>query len=93
MRFPQVPAIAETVPGYEMSPWIGVFAPAGTPKPVIDKLNAEINKALKLPEVAQTLSAQALDPSTSTPEEFAARLKTDYDKYAQLIKLTGAKID
>lgn len=90
---PQVPAIAETVPGYEMSPWIGVFAPAGTPKPVIDKLNAEINKALKLPEVAQTLSAQALDPWTSTPEEFAARLKTDYDKYAQLIKLTGAKID
>jgi tripartite-type tricarboxylate transporter receptor subunit TctC len=90
---PQVPAIAETVPGYEMSPWIGVFAPAGTPKPVIDKLNAEINKALKLPEVAQTLSAQALDPWTSTPEVFAARLKTDYDKYAQLIKLTGAKID
>jgi len=90
---PQVPAIAETVPGYEMSPWIGVFAPTGTPKPVIDKLNAEINKALKLPEVAQTLSAQALDPWTSTPEEFAARLKTDYDKYAQLIKLTGAKID
>ena len=90
---PQVPAIAETVPGYEMSPWIGVFAPAGTPKPVIDKLNAEINKALKLPEVAQTLSAQALDPWTSTPEEFAARLKADYDKYAQLIKLTGAKID
>ncbi len=90
---PEVPAIAETVPGYEMSPWIGVFAPAGTPKPFIDKLNAEINKALKLPEVAQTLSAQALDPWVSTPEEFAARLKTDYDKYAQLIKLTGARID
>jgi tripartite-type tricarboxylate transporter receptor subunit TctC len=90
---PQVPAIAETVSGYEMSPWIGVFAPAGTPKTVIDKLNAEIYKALKLPEVAQTLSAQALDPWTSTPEEFAARLKSDYDKYAQLIKLTGARID
>ena len=91
---PDVPTIAEAgVPGYEMSPWIGVFAPAGTPKAAIDKLNAEINKALKLPEVAQSLSGQALDPWTSTPEEFAARLKVDYEKYAQLIKLTGAKID
>jgi tripartite-type tricarboxylate transporter receptor subunit TctC len=91
---PDVPTIAEAgVPGYEMSPWIGVFAPAGTPKAAIDRLNAEINKALKLPDVAQNLSGQALDPWTSTPEEFAARLKTDYDKYAQLIKLTGAKVD
>jgi tripartite-type tricarboxylate transporter receptor subunit TctC len=91
---PDVPTIAEAgVPGYEMSPWIGVFAPAGTARPVIERLNAEINKALKLPDVAQSLSGQALDPWTSTPEEFAARLKTDYDKYAQLIKLTGAKID
>jgi tripartite-type tricarboxylate transporter receptor subunit TctC len=91
---PDVPTIAEAgVPGYEMSPWIGVFAPAGTPKPIIDKLNAEINKVLKLPDVAQSLSGHALDPWTSTPEEFGARLKADYDKYAQLIKLTGARID
>ena len=56
---PEVPTIAEAgVPGYEMSPWIGVFAPAGTPKPVIERLNAEINKALKLPDVAQNLSAR-----------------------------------
>jgi tripartite-type tricarboxylate transporter receptor subunit TctC len=91
---PEVQTIAEAgVPGYEMSPWIAVFAPAGTSKTVIDKLNVEINKALKLPDVAASLSAQALDPWTSTPEEFAARLKADYDKYAQLIKLTGAKIE
>jgi len=76
-----------------MSPWIGVFAPAGTPRPVIDKLNAEVNKALKLPDVATNLSGQALDPWISTPDEFAARLKVDFDKYAQLIKLTGARID
>src|SRR3954468_6606541 len=91
---PDVPIIAEAgVPGYEMSPWIGVFAPAGTPRPVIDKLNAEVNKALKLPDVATNLSGQALDPWISTPDEFAARLKVDFDKYAQLIKLTGARID
>ena len=60
---PEVPPIAEAgVPGYEMSPWIAVFAPAGTPRPVIEKLNGEINKVLKLPEVAQNLSSQELDP-------------------------------
>jgi len=91
---PDVPTIAEAgVPGYEMSPWIGTFAPAGTPRSAIDKLNTEINKALKLPDVAHNLSAQALDPWTSTPDEFGARLKIDYDKYAKLIKLTGARVD
>jgi tripartite-type tricarboxylate transporter receptor subunit TctC len=91
---PEVPTIAEAgVPGYEMSPWIAAFAPAGTPRPIIDKLNSEINRALKLPDVAQNLSAQALDPWPSTPDEFGARLKTDYEKYGQLIKLTGAKVD
>jgi tripartite-type tricarboxylate transporter receptor subunit TctC len=91
---PEVPTIAEAgVPGYEMAPWIAVFAPAGTPRAVIERLNGEINRALKLQDVAQNLSAQALDPWQSTPEEFGVRLKADYDKYAQLIKLTGAKVD
>jgi tripartite-type tricarboxylate transporter receptor subunit TctC len=91
---PGVPTIAESgVPGYEMNPWIGMFAPAGTPKAIIDKLNAEVNKALALPDVIQKLENQALDPWASTPEEFNARLKVDYEKYGKLIKLTGAKID
>jgi len=91
---PNVPTIAEAgVPGYEMNPWIGVFAPAGTPKTIIGRLNAEINKALGMPDVSKSLSSQALDPWLSTPEEFDARLKADYAKYAKLIKLTGAQID
>ena len=91
---PDVPPIAEAgVPGYEMSPWIAVFAPAGTPRPVIERLNGEINKVLKLPEVAQNLSSQGLDPWGGTPEELGARMKADYDKYGQLVKLTGARID
>ena len=91
---PEVPTIAEAaVPGYEMNPWIAVFAPAGTPKAIVDKLNAEVNKALRLPEVAQSLSSQGLDPWSSSPEEMTARLKTDYDKYGRLITLTGARID
>jgi tripartite-type tricarboxylate transporter receptor subunit TctC len=91
---PDIPTIAESgVPGYEMNPWIAVFAPAGTPKDVINRLNSEINKALKHPDVSQSLAGQALDPWIGTPEEFDARLKSDYDKYAKLIKLTGAKVD
>jgi tripartite-type tricarboxylate transporter receptor subunit TctC len=91
---PDVPTIAEAgVPGYEMNPWIAVFAPAGTPKEIVNRLNSEINKALKHPDVSQSLAHQALDPWIGTPEEFDARLKSDYDKYAKLIKLTGAKID
>jgi len=91
---PNVPTLAESgVPGYDMSPWIGVFAPAGTPRPVIDRLNAEMNKALALPEVIKILENQALDPAPSTVDQFNATLKTDYDKYGKLIKLTGAKIE
>jgi tripartite-type tricarboxylate transporter receptor subunit TctC len=91
---PGVPTIADSgVPGYDMSPWIGVFAPAGTPRAIIDKLNAEMNKALALPDVVKNLENQALDPSPSTVDQFNAILKADYEKYGKLIKLTGAKIE
>ncbi|MBI4191487.1 MAG: tripartite tricarboxylate transporter substrate binding protein [Betaproteobacteria bacterium] len=91
---PAVPTVAEAgVPGYEMNPWIAVFAPAGTPRDIINRLNAEVNKALRLPDVSQNLAGQALDPWFSSPEEFDARLKADYEKYAKLIKLTSAKIE
>lgn len=91
---PNVPTLAESgVPGYDMSPWIGVFAPAGTPKPIIDRLNAEIVKALALPDVVKTLENQALDPAPSSVDQFNQTLKVDYEKYGKLIKLTGAKIE
>lgn len=91
---PGVPTLSESgVPGYEMSPWIAMFAPAGTPKAIIDKLNAEVNKALSLPDIEQKLDNQGLAPWTSTPEEMAARVKADYEKYGRLIKLTGARVD
>ena len=91
---PDVPTIAESgVPGYELSPWIGLMAPAATPRTVIDRLNAEVNRALKLPDVASTLSAQALDPWGGTPEEFGARLKADFAQYGKLIAMTGARVE
>ena len=91
--YPNVPAIAEFVPGYEFTAWVGCFAPAGTPKAVIDRLNALIGQALADRDVAAKLSAQTLDPMHMTPAQFAQRLKSDYDKYANVIKLSGAKID
>ena len=93
-QFPEVPTLAEAgVPGYEFTAWIGAFVPAGTPRPVVDRLGEEIKKALGHPEVARIMSSQTLDPWFMTPEEFAKRLKADDEKYEKLIKLTGAKVD
>jgi tripartite-type tricarboxylate transporter receptor subunit TctC len=92
-QFPEVPAIAEAVPGYEFTAWIGCFAPKGTPRPIIDRLNAELKKALEQPDVAKNLSSQTLDPMPMTPEQFSERLKSDYEKYAKVVKITGARIE
>jgi tripartite-type tricarboxylate transporter receptor subunit TctC len=92
-QFPEVPAIAETVKGFEFISWFAGFAPAGTPKPIVDKLNAEIKKATADPDVASKLSAQVLDPMYMTPEAFAKQLKSDYDRLKQVVKLSGARIE
>lgn len=92
-QFPEVPAIAEFVPGYEFTAWVGSFVPAGTPKAVVDALNAALGKALADKQVASKLSAQTLDPMHMTPEQFAARIKSDYDKYARVVKVSGARVD
>jgi tripartite-type tricarboxylate transporter receptor subunit TctC len=92
--FPNLPTIAESgVPGYEFTAWIGTFAPAATPKPIVDRLNSEINKVLKTKEVADNLKSQTLEPMIMTPDQFAKRVRSDYDKYEKVVKLTGAKID
>jgi tripartite-type tricarboxylate transporter receptor subunit TctC len=91
---PGVPTISEAgLPGYDMNPWIGVFAPAGTPRAIIDRLNAEMNQALSIPEVMSTLAKQALDPAPTTVDEFNRILRVDFEKYGKLIALTGAKIE
>lgn len=92
-QFPLVPAIAESVPGFELTAWVGCFAPAGTPKAVIDALNGAIGKTLADRDVAAKLNVQALDPMYMTPEQFALRLKADYDKYARVVAVSGAKVD
>ena len=92
-QFPEIPAIAETVKGFEFTSWFGAFAPAGTPKPIIDRLNAELKKAVADPDVAAKLSAQTLDPMYMTPEDFAKHLKFDYDRLEKVVKLSGARIE
>jgi tripartite-type tricarboxylate transporter receptor subunit TctC len=93
-QLPDVPTLAEAgVPGYELTAWVGAFVPAGTNRAIVDRLNAELKKALDHPDVAGRFANLALDPMFMTPEQFAVRLKSDYDKYAKLIALIGAKVD
>ena len=92
-QYPDVPAIAESVPGYEFVAWIGAFVAAGTPRPLVDRLNGEFRKALAHPDTAKILGGQTLDPLPMSPEEFAKLLKADYDKYEKVIRISGARID
>jgi tripartite-type tricarboxylate transporter receptor subunit TctC len=92
-QFKDIPAIAETVKGYEFTAWVGMMAPANTPKAIVDRLNAEVQKALRDKSTADKLISQTLDPMFMTPEQFGARMKSDYDKYARLVKETGARAD
>jgi len=92
-EFPELPAIGETVPGYEFTAWVGAFVPAGTPRPIVDKLNAELKKVLSDPAVTERLGKLTADPLYTTPEEFARQLKSGYAQYKKLIEMTGAKID
>jgi tripartite-type tricarboxylate transporter receptor subunit TctC len=92
-QFPDVPTIAETVKGYEFTSWFGAFAPAGTPKPIVDRLAAEIRKALGDPDVTSKLTPMVLDPLYKSPEEFAKHLKIEYDRMKEVVQLSGARID
>jgi tripartite-type tricarboxylate transporter receptor subunit TctC len=87
---PEVPTIAELgFPGYEISTWQGMFAPAGTPKEVVAKINAETVAMLNTPEVRQRMAQEGADPVGSTPEQFAARVKTEIAKWGKVIRDAG----
>jgi tripartite-type tricarboxylate transporter receptor subunit TctC len=91
---PELPTIDEIYPGYEALIWQGMFAPAGTPQPIIDRLRAELKVVLAQPELAKRLAdAGAGEPYITTPEEFAARIKSDYEKYGKLIRSIGLKVE
>jgi len=89
-----VPTLAEAgLPGYEIGSWQGVFAPAGTPPEIVKRLNAEIVKIINSPDVQQRLSTLGAEPAPNTPEEFAAMVKLEVVKWADVVKKSGAKVD
>jgi tripartite-type tricarboxylate transporter receptor subunit TctC len=91
---PELPTMAEAgLPGFDISTWFGLFAPAGTPKEIIAKWNAEVAKILNSPEMREKLIAQGAEPVPTTPEQFAAFMKSEIPKYAKIIKASGAKVD
>jgi tripartite-type tricarboxylate transporter receptor subunit TctC len=94
---PEIPALTNSgVPAlknFDISTWFGLFAPAGTPKPVLDKLVEQFNAALKSKSVVDTLARLAAEPSPTSPEELAALVRRDTAKYSGIIKFSGAKVD
>ena len=89
---PNIPTAGEAgVPGYEASIWLGLMAPAGTPKPVIDKLNAAVNAAIKRPEIIKLWTEQGVVPMSMSPEEFDKYLRGDIVKWAEVVKKFGDK--
>ena len=89
---PEYPTVAESgLPGYESVSWYGILATAGTPKPVVERLNAEIRKIVATPEIRDALAGQGAEPVTDTPDEFAAIVRADVVKWAKIVKATGAK--
>ena len=89
---PDLPTVAETVPGYEATIWLGVMAPKDTPKDVIAYLNGAINKVINLPEVKEAWLKQGAIPLVMTPPEFDAYLRKDIAKWSEVVKVSGAKV-
>jgi tripartite-type tricarboxylate transporter receptor subunit TctC len=91
---PDLPTVSEAgVPGYDAVIWLGIMAPAGTPKPIVDQLNAEITKIVSSPEVKADWAKQGAVPMTMTPDQFGQYMNQDIEKWAKVVKASGAKVD
>lgn len=90
---PEVPAIAETLPGFGIVSWQAIFAPAGVPQPVLDKLSAEMIKAVQDPDIKSKLVAQGIEPGGMTPAELSAFQKAEIEKWARVIKAGNIKVE
>ncbi|MGQ0511490.1 MAG: tripartite tricarboxylate transporter substrate binding protein [Betaproteobacteria bacterium] len=91
---PEVPTVDEAgVPGYDVTVWFGILAPAGTPKPIVDRLNAEMVKVIRTPEITDRFLKSGVDPVASTPEAFSGYLKSEVGRWAKVIQDAGIKAD
>ena len=90
---PDVPTVADTVPGFEASSWFGILAPAGTPRDIVMKINGETAKWLASPDAKEKLAAQGANVASGTPEDFAKHIQAETAKWAKVVKESGAKVD
>jgi tripartite-type tricarboxylate transporter receptor subunit TctC len=91
---PELPTVAESgVPGYEVSAWYGVLAPAGTPRPIVNRVSHDLARMLRIPEVRDALLAQGTDPVGSSPEEFGRHLRNEIEKWAKVVQASGLHAD
>ncbi len=90
---PDTPTVSESLPGFEFNNWYGIMAPAGTPRPVIDFLNAEVQRILTLSEVREKFAALGADPTPGTPERFGQVMAADAEKWGKVIKQAGVRAD
>jgi tripartite-type tricarboxylate transporter receptor subunit TctC len=90
---PDLPTMNSIYPGFESDNWYAMFYPKGTPRPIVDKLNSEIRKALDTPEIKAFYPREALDPVASSPEELTALLRQEIEKYAKVIRLANIKVE
>jgi len=91
--FPDLPAVSETLPGFALDVWLGVFMPAGVPKEIVAKANADIARALNSPEIKASLAGQGLEIATGTPEALAATVREDYTRWGRVIQEANIKAD
>jgi len=91
--FPDLPPLAAQYPGFEMDLWYALFAPAGTPRERINRMNAEVVKALKAQDIRDAITREGGDPSASTPEEMAVTFRNDVDKFARIVKSANLQVD
>src|ERR1043166_222427 len=91
---PDLPTVAESgLPGFEVITWLGLLGPAGIPAPIVDKLNREVNRIIKLPDIQERLVAIGFDPEVATPQQFMQRVKADAQKWARVVKEAGITAD
>jgi tripartite-type tricarboxylate transporter receptor subunit TctC len=90
---PDLPTIGETLPGYEATAWQGLFAPAGTPRPIVDAVAAEVNRIWRLPDVIKALQTVGAEPVTTTPDEFTQYTRTERAKWGEVVRAAGVKIE
>jgi len=90
---PELPTVAESIPGYEVTGWYGLLAPAKTPTPIITRLNSELVKAMKSPDIQEKMSGLGVEAKGTTPEEFATHIKAETERMRAAVKASGARVE